>query len=850
MLSSNKPLEHYASAGIKEVFNELKSSPNGISFYEAEKRIEEFGHNHIVEKKNLGVFIEFISHFKNPLVIILIIAAIVSFYFGESINAAIIGVMVLLSVFLDFSLEHNAKNTAEKLREHVKTKATVLRNGEKKEIRIEDLCVGDIILLSAGNMIPADARIMESKDFFVNQASLTGESFPVEKTASAIKSDHLSIVDLTNIVFLGTSVISGSATAIIVKTGKETEFGKIASKLVSGNVETEFDKGINKFGYLIMKVTIFLVLFIFLFNSLLKHNVLESFLFSIAVAVGLTPELLPMIISVTMAQGSLKMAKKGVIVKKLSSISNFGSMDILCTDKTGTLTEDKIKLVKYTDVFGKDFSKVFHYAYLNSFHHTGIKNPLDEAVLEFKDINMDMDIKAYKKIDEIPFDFARRRMSIVAEKAGKRIIITKGAPEEIFRNSKYYYSAGKKMLLNDDVLEKIKKQYHKFSMEGYRVLAVAIKQVPKNKTVYDKKDESDLEIIGFVSFLDPAKQDVKEVLLELEKSGIEIKILTGDNELVTKKICDDINLNVKGVLLGNEIDSFSDEALKAKVNDVTIFARFSPDQKNRVIRALKANGHVVGYLGDGINDAPALKNADIGISVNSAVDVAKETADIILTHKSLRVLREGVLDGRMTFGNTIKYIMMGLSSNFGNMFSLAAAVIFLPFLPMLPVQILLNNFIYDFSQITIPTDNVDKEFMQKPKRWNMKFIKEFMFVFGPISSVFDILTFILLFVVFKVPAAMFQTGWFIESLATQALVIHVIRTKRIPFLQSTASPQLLFSSVICVAIGWIIPYTRVGRFFGFSPLPAYILFSIAGLVIVYLFIVEIAKRLFYRRYDF
>ncbi|MCX6707123.1 MAG: magnesium-translocating P-type ATPase, partial [Candidatus Woesearchaeota archaeon] len=556
----------------------------------------------------------------------------------------IIGLMILLSVLLDFYLEHNAKKAAEKLREHVKTKVTVIRNGGKKEIKIEELCVGDVIFISAGNMIPADARVIESKDFFVNQASLTGESFPVEKTHGAIKQDHLSIIDLTNILFMGTSVISGSARAIIVKAGKHTEFGKIASKLVSGNVETEFDRGIARFGYLIMKATIFLVLFIFLFNSLMKRNVLESFLFSIAVAVGLTPELLPMIMSITMAQGSLRMAKKGVIVKNLSSISNFGSMDVLCTDKTGTLTEDKIKVVKYTDVFGKSFDKVLHYAYLNSFNHTGVRNPLDEAVLEFKDV----DISGYRKIDEIPFDFARRRMSIVAEKSGKRMLITKGAPEEVFKSSKYYYSAGKRVKLDNAIIEKIRAQYYKFSMEGYRVLAVAIKEVGKNRTSYDKKDESGLEIIGFISFFDPAKQDVKEVLLELEKNGIEVKIVTGDNELVTKKICDDIGLKVKGVLLGNDVDSLSDEALKARVNDTTIFARFSPDQKNRAIRALKANGHVVGYLGDGINDAPSIKTADIGISVNSGADVAKETADIILTHKSLRVLREGVIDGRMT----------------------------------------------------------------------------------------------------------------------------------------------------------------------------------------------------------
>jgi len=851
-----KPLQYYATSDVNALIREFGTSENGLSTAEAESRLKEYGHNVLAEKKKLGLVLEILYHFKSPLILILIVATAVSAYFGEIINAAIIGVMILLSIGLDFYLEHNAEKAAEKLKERVKTKATVLRDGQKKEIKIDELCIGDIIELNAGSLIPADARVITAKDFFVNQSSLTGESFPVEKTAQAIGAKELALTNMQNILFLGTSVISGSAMAIIVKTGHSTEFGKIAKSLAAASVETEFDKGIKSFGYLIMKAIIFLVLFIFLANSLIRHNVLESFIFAIAVAVGLTPELLPMIMSVTMARGSMKMAEKGVIVKKLSSIPNFGSMDVLCTDKTGTLTEDKIRLVKYTDVAGKESHSVLEFAYINSFNQTGIKNPLDEAVLEFRheniDVNVHEKIYSYKKIDEVPFDFIRRRMSVIVSKSKSTYIITKGAPEEVFKCSKYYQSKGKRVALTEKALKKIKEQYYKLSKQGYRVLAIAIKQVKsgrKTKT-YSKNDECDLELIGFISFLDPPKKDAGIMVKELEKVGIEVKIITGDNELVTKKICTEIGLKIKGILLGQDISQMDDEALKIRVEKTTIFARLSPDQKNRVIQALRKNNHIVGYMGDGINDAPSLKTSDIGISVDSAVDVAKESADIILTHKSLEVLRNGVLEGRKTFGNTMKYIMMGLSSNFGNMFSVAPAVLFLPFLPMLPIQILLNNFIYDCSQITIPSDNVDADFIQKPKRWNMKFIKMFMLLIGPISSVFDILTFIMLFFIFKVSPAQFQTGWFIESIATQTLVIHVIRTKKLPFIQSTASAKLILSSILGVVIAWILPYTIIGEFFKFQPLPVYIMLCIVGLIVIYLVTVEFGKRLFYKKYDF
>jgi P-type Mg2+ transporter len=834
-------LAQYSSKEVKAILAEFSTSLNGLSEKEAEKRLLTYGKNVLAEKKKANAFVEFLLHFKSPLILILLAACIISFFVNEPVDAIIIGIMILLSVILDFYLEYNAEKAANKLKESVKTKVLVLRQDLVKEVSAEDICLGDIIRLSAGNLIPADSRIIESKDFFVNQSSLTGESFPVEKRRDLINLQNPSFTDMSNIVFMGTNVISGSASAIVVKTGKETEFGKISEKLVHKEEESDFDRGIKNFGYLIMKATIFLVLFIFLFNSIVKHNVLESFMFAIAVAVGLTPELLPMVMSVTMAQGSLKMSKKGVIVKKLSSIPNFGSMDILCTDKTGTLTEDKIHLIKYTDCFGKESEEVLNYTFLNSFYQTGINNVLDEAVLSFKKI----EILDYKKIDEIPFDFVRKKMSVVVQRSNKRFLVTKGAPEEVFNSSVFYLDKGSKKKFTPEAENKIKRVYEDFSKEGFRVLAVANKEV-KVQAKYTKKDESDLVLLGFVSFLDPPKKDVKTVIHELHESGVEVKIITGDNELVTKKVCDEIGLSIKGILLGHEISTLTDDALKVRVENTTIFARFSPDEKNRVIHALKNNGHVVGYMGDGINDAPSLRNADVGISVNSAVDVAKEAAVIVLTQKSLDALKDGVLEGRRTFANTMKYIMMGLSSNFGNMFSVAAAVLFLPFLPMLPIQILLNNFIYDFSQITIPSDNVDEEYIRKPRKWDMNFIKKFMFTFGPISSLFDIITFIALFYFFHASPALFQTGWFIESLTTQTLVIYFIRTKKIPLIQSNPSLPLFLSSLICVVIGWILPFTLVGKYFGLVSLPYNLLLVIAGIVLTYFVIVEITKRVFYR----
>jgi len=831
---------------VSEVVKELNSSLMGLTSPEAKKRLKQYGRNSIEEKKELNIILELLSNFKSPLVLLLIVVAIISAVLNQGLSAIIIGAMVILSVVLNFFLEHNAQKAAEKLRETVRAKATIWRDGKKKELPMADLCPGDVIELTPGDIIPADCRVLSAKYFFVNQSVLTGESYPEEKISPALKKSKLSLAEQTNLLFMGTSAISGTATAIVIKTGMKTEFGKIAKTISKDNVDTEFERGIKSFGYLIMRATIFLVLLIFLFNALFKHNILESFMFSLAVAVGLTPELLPMVMSVTMARGSLQMARKGAIVKKLSSISNFGSMDILCTDKTGTLTEDKIKLVKYTNVEGEHDEKVLLYAYLNSSFHAGIKNPLDDAIIQFRKLRVD----EYKKVDEIPFDFIRKRMSIVVSKGERELLITKGAPEEVFGICSTFYHQGKKKKITPNDLDRINHQYQLFSEQGYRVLAIAAKEIHHKRFEFGKKDESEMTFIGFAAFFDPPKKEVMGVIKDMERNGIGVKILTGDNELVTRKVCQEIGLKIKGVLLGQEIEGLSDRALENKVETVTIFARFSPQQKSRVIQALRNRGHVVGYMGDGINDAPALNLADIGISVSTAVDVAKESADIVLTHKSLKELHDGVIEGRKTFGNTIKYIMMGLSSNFGNMFSVAIAVLFLPFLPMLPIQIILNNFIYDFSQVTIPTDKVDKEYTIKPKRWNMGFVKRFMLIFGPISSIFDILTFILLWLVIKTSEAGFRTGWFIESLATQTLIIHFIRTRQIPFFQSTASKWLLGSTLFCVTLGWVIPYTFIGKYFEFEPLPWYILLIIAGLVIVYFLIVEAVKRWFYKKYEF
>jgi Mg2+-importing ATPase len=829
-----------------ELLKRLKTSPSGLTSDEALERLKVFGYNELAKKKRRTVVVDFLSHFRNPLVIILLAAGLISGFSGELSNAIIIFSIVIFSTVLDFYQEHRAENAAEMLKKRVETTATVLRDGVRREVRLSEIVPGDIILLSAGDIVPADARVLSAKDLFVDQSALTGESFPVEKNPEPLKSAEISIIEWDNYLFMGTSIISGTATAVVVKTGSLTEYGKIAKGLAVREVETEFQRGIQRFGYLIMQVTFMLVIFVFFVNALFMRSVLESLLFAVALAVGLTPELLPMIISINLSKGAISMSKKGVIVKRLASIQNFGNMDVLCTDKTGTLTENRIKLVLHVDVYGAEDEKVLLYSYLNSYYQTGLRNPLDEAILRYREI----DVKDYTKVDEVPFDFVRKRLSIVLEHEGQKIMVTKGAPEEVFKICSRIEVKGSLQELDDTLKLKVQQKYLELSSEGFRVLSVSYKNIEQDKPIYTVEDERDMILLGFVAFLDPPKETARTSLQLLSRAGVEVKILTGDNELVTRKVCESLGFEVKGIVLGNEIAQMNDDALARVVEEANIFCRVTPAQKNRIINALRRNGHVVGFLGDGINDAPSLKSADVGISVDNAVDVAKESADIILLKNDLTILHDGVIEGRKAFGNTMKYIMMGTSSNFGNMFSVAGASLFLPFLPMLPTQILLNNLLYDLSQSVIPLDEVDDEYVEKPKRLDVSFIRRFMLFLGPISSIFDFLTFFIMLFIFKANEPLFQTAWFLESLSTQTLVIFVIRTRRSPFYKSRPSKPLILSSLAIVLFALLLPITPLAPLFRFVKPPITFYLVLSALVSSYLVLVEVVKAWFYKRYSY
>ena len=841
-----------------EVLSRLGTSTQGLNSDEAAKRLETYGTNELARKQKRAAIVSLLLHFKSPLIIILLIAASIAGSLGDISDFSIIFVIVIISVSIDHYQESKAENAAELLKEKVSTTATVMRDNTKREIKLSQIVPGDIILLSAGDIAPADARIINAKDLFINQSSLTGESFPVEKTFNSIASVDFSsgsITDWNNYLFMGTSVVSGSAIAVVAKTGGLTEYGKIAKKLVSKPPETEFERGIKGFSYLIMQITFVLIIFVFLVNALFKHGLVESLLFAAALAVGLTPELLPMIITMNLSRGAINMSHKGVIVKHLPSIENFGSMNVLCTDKTGTLTENRITLVLHVDIEGRNDNKVLLYSYLNSYFQTGLKSPLDEAIL----VHKESDITGFQKIDEVPFDFVRRRVSVVVEKNREHFLIAKGAPEEILKVSDYFEVDGLVNDITDEMHKRIEQKYFDLSSEGLRVLGVAYKKIKVEKNVYSVNDESSMVFLGFVAFEDPPKQSSKESLELLAKEGIELKILTGDNELVTRKTCEQLEFEIKGVVLGTDIAQMNDDALARVVEEANVFARVTPVQKDRIINLLKSNGHVVGFMGDGINDAPSLKTSDVGVSVNNAVDVAKESADIILLENDLTVLAQGVIEGRKTFGNTMKYVMMGISSNFGNMFSVAGASLFLPFLPMLPVQILLNNLLYTLSQATITSDNVDDEYIERPKRWDISFIRNFMVTEGPVSSIFDYLTFFLmLFIIVPMYAFLpelqrenlFQTAWFVESLCTQTLVVFVIRTRKSPFWKSKPSKYLVASCLTVVAIALVLPYTAVGKIFSFYPPPPVFYLALGLMIGAYLFLAEIVKRWFYKRYAF
>ena len=833
--------EEFQSIPVDQLMETLHTSLQGLSSREVESRLASYGPNAVVQQKKLAAFRQFAGQFKNPLIIILFLAAVLSVFLGEFVDAMIIIVIVFLSVFIDFFQEYRAERAVDLLKEKISTTATVIRDGARQDVPLSELVPGDIISLSAGDIVPADARVILARDFFVDQSALTGESFPVEKTAQIGAGDKQDLQQWGQYLFMSSPVVSGIATAAVVKTGMSTEYGKIAERLTARPPETEFERGLNKFSYLITRIIFLLVIFVFFTNALFKHGVLDSLLFAVALAVGLTPELLPMILTVNLSKGALAMSEKGVIVKHLVSIQNFGSMDMLCTDKTGTLTENRITLVYHVDTERNNSDRVLLYSYLNSYHQTGLKSPLDQAILQESGV----EIGQYQKIDEIPFDFIRKRISVVVAKNQERILITKGAPEEVLKLCTRVSRGSVSEPFTVEWYTQAVGLYETLSSEGFRVLAVASKEITEEKSTYTFDDETDLALHGFVAFIDPPKETVRESLRMLHDAGVQVKIITGDNELVTRQVCTALEFPITRIIEGSEIALMDSDVLASAVEQANIFTRVSPPQKERIIRALMKNNHVVGYLGDGINDAPSIRAADIGITVDNAVDIAKESADIVLLKKDLRVLRDGILEGRKTFGNTMKYIMMGTSSNFGNMISVAAASLFLPFLPLLPVQILLNNLLYDVSQSTIPTDAVDKEYVLAPKRWDIGFIKKFLLVFGPVSSLFDILTFTSLLVVFHAPMEIFRTVWFLESLCTQTFIIFAIRTTKVPFYKSHPSRLLIISSIIVVLAGIAITLTPAGSLFGFFPITLPYFLLIGALVIGYIVVVEIVKKRFY-----
>ncbi len=773
---------------------------------------------------------------------------------------------------LRFVLETKADKAAAKLKAMIKVTATVLRDGQQKEIPLQQLVPGDVVKLSAGDMIPGDVRLISAKDLFIIQATLTGESLPVEKTDARDPRANISSIEHTNICFLGTSVESGAATVVIVATGVQTYFGKMASSLSGQQVETAFDKGVKKYVWLMLSFMAVMVPMVFFINGLMKHNWADAFFFAMAVAVGLTPEMLPMIVSVCLSKGALAMSKKKVIVKKLNSIQNFGAMDVLCTDKTGTLTLDHVILELHCDVFKNESDTVLRDAYLISHFQTGLKNLLDRAVLRYKELDKELGLDKYKMVDEIPFDFSRRMMSVAIERPdGERELLTKGAPEAVFARCTHFESEGEIFPMEPVLVGDLVQQVNELSEDGFRVLAVATKKLGHQAT-FSKADECDLILTGYLAFLDPPKDTASKAIDALRQNGVTVKVLTGDNDLVTRKVSSEVGIHAEKILVGNQVEGMTDEQLAEAVETTDVFARLSPAHKKRVVQALQHNKHVVGFMGDGINDAPALRAADVGISVDNAVDIAKESADMILLEKNLMVLEEGVLEGRKVFVNILKYIRMGASSNFGNMFSVLGASAWLPFLPMQPIQVLTNNLLYDFSQVPIPTDNVGAQQITKPRPWAMGEIAKFIMFIGPISSVFDYTTYCLMWFFFKCSnlalaappalagrfahpidndhtyaAALFSTGWFVESLMTQTLIVHVIRTNLIPFIQSRASWQLTMTTMLIMLIGAVLPYSPLAGPLGFVPLPWQFWGFLAFTLICYVSLTQVIKSWLIRK---
>jgi P-type Mg2+ transporter len=834
-----------------ELYTALGTSPDGLTSEDAEQRLEEHGANVVVREHRNGWLKLLITAVVNPLVILLAILGTISFLTQDVETAIIIGSMVLLGIVLRFVQEYRADTAAAKLKAMIHVTATVLRDGAAKEIPLAQIVPGDVVKLAAGDMIPADVRLVAAKDLFIIQSSLTGESLPVEKFDTLQDGAGRTPLESQNLCFLGTSVESGSGTAVVVNTGFNTYLGKMAGMITSQTQETSFDKGIKRFTWLMLRFMFVMVPFVFLINGLTKGNWQEAFFFALAVAVGLTPEMLPMIVTVCLSKGAIAMSKKKVIIKRLNSIQNLGAMDVLCTDKTGTLTVDHVILEQHCDVVQNEDDDVLMMAYLNSHFQTGLRNILDRAILARKEIHEQLHVPEHKKVDEIPFDFSRKVMSVVVELPdAKTRMITKGAPEEIFKRCADFELDGEIHPIDPVLIADLKEEYERLSSDGFRVLALAYKDLER-KQAYTKDDESGMILKGYLAFLDPPKETASPAIQALQSHGVSVKVLTGDNELVTKKICSEVGLVVDHVLLGSEVAQMSDQELAEAAEKMTVFARLSPADKQRIVKSLQMKGHAVGFMGDGINDAPALRAADVGISVDSAVDIAKESADAILLEKSLMVLEEGVLEGRKVFANILKYIRMGASSNFGNMFSVLGASAFLPFLPMMPVQILANNLLYDISQTSIPTDDVDPEQIAKPRPWSIGELSRFILFIGPISSIFDYSTYFMMLYLFNcwnpARAPLFQTGWFVESLLTQTLIIHVIRTNKIPFLQSRASWPLMLTSAIVMAVGIWLPHSPFASALGFVALPGLYWPLIILTLLCYVVLTQIVKNFLLKR---
>jgi Mg2+-importing ATPase len=848
------------TGGETELFAALNTGQNGLAAELAAERLRETGPNAVATGRQRSVIGDILQRCRNPLVIQLIVIATVAYLMGDLRSTIVVGAMVFLSVVLSYVQETRSSRAVEKLQQMVTTKTDVIRDGKQAEIPLEEVVPGDVVVLAAGSIIPADLRILSAKDFFVTQSALTGESMPVEKSADANQPAGRPLLEYTNACFMGSNVLSGSARGVVIATGAQTFFGALSQKMLAKRELTSFEKGIKSFTWLMIRFMVVMVGLTFLIVGLTKHNWPEALLFALAVAVGLTPEMLPMIITVCLGKGALQMAKKKVIVKHLNAIQNFGAMDVLCTDKTGTLTQDHVVLEKYVDVTNRESEDVLRYAYMNSFYQTGLRNLLDRAVLAHSEIDV---ARNCRKVDEIPFDFKRRRMSVVIDYEDRHVLICKGAVEEIARVCEHYQVDDDVnpliQLIRDDLLD----EYRELSADGYRVLAIAYREFDRSKPTFSVADESGLTLLGYIAFFDPAKQTSAKAIEMLSRSGVAVKVLTGDNELVTQKVCKDVGLAITQIVTGPQLAGLNETEFAQRVSTANVFARLTPDQKEDIIIALRKQGHVVGFMGDGINDVLAMKAADVGISVDTAVDVAKESADIILLEKSLLVLEDGIIEGRKVFGNIVKYIKMGASSNFGNMFSVVGGAYFLPFLPMSPIQVLVNNLLYDFSQVGIPLDNVDEEYLAKPRRWNIASIRNFMLFIGPISSIFDYATYFLMLyffgsIAFGKPGTtpeqntffeqLFHTGWFVESLLTQTLIVHIIRTQRIPFIQSRPSAAMLTSTLVIMAIGLWLPFSPLAHWLGFVPLPPIYFLWLTGFLLAYSVLTHGVKMWFARKF--